>query len=307
MDREELQGEVDALAEKYGEWLYDVPLPHGVWTAGKQDLPHTRLKRVAQVIADTVRRPISECRILDLGCFEGQFAIEMALQGATAVGIEIRESNIEKGRFIQRVLGLDKLSFHQDDVRNVSVETFGRFDAIICSGILYHLPAADVVRMIEDMFAMATGVVVIDTHVALAPEVEFHHEGMPYWGKIYVEHSERATPEEKARVRLASADNVTSFWFTRPSLTNLLSRAGFSSVYECFSPPHLNFGRPGLESLDRCTFVAVKGEEVELATSPAANGLREAWPERALTYAPVRKALFERARSAAIRLLRGRR
>jgi len=68
-------------------------------------------------------------------------------------------------------------------------------------------------------------------------------------------------------------------------LVNLLSTAGFTSVYECFIPAHIH-SQPGLEPGDRCTFVAHKGNICELGTSPVTNGLRESWPEQSLTYAP---------------------
>ena len=83
---------------------------------------------------------------------------------------------------------------------------------------------------------------------------------------------------------LSSIDNTTSFLFSRPSLINILSHVGFSSVYECFNPPHLNFGMPGLEHIHRCTFVAVKGQYCDLHTSPLANTLKEEWPEGSLCY-----------------------
>jgi SAM-dependent methyltransferase len=305
MNKDFLQAEIDAIATQHGDWLTDFPLPHGVWTAGNRNTPHTRLKRIAQVIADVVPRPLAECRILDLGCLEGQFAIEMALQGASAVGIEIRASNIEKGKLVQRALGLEKLVFHQDDVRNISVEKYGRFDAIICSGILYHLPAADAIRLIGSMHEMATCAVILDTHIALAPKAEYRDGEVSRQGKDFVEHAETATSDEKERARYASADNLKSFWFTRPSLVNILADAGFTSVYECFTPIHKNFGRPGIEAADRCTFVAIKGEAVDLVTSPAANRLKESWPEKTLNYAPRRRSLYAWARSASGRLVRG--
>ena len=62
---------------------------------------------------------------------------------------------------------------------------------------------------------------------------------------------------------------------------------GFSTIYECFNPPHLNFGNPGLEHKDRCTFVAIKDNRRNLVTSPAANALSEKHPEGTLSYSPV--------------------
>ena len=308
-NREELQRALDEMKRNYGEWTFDIPLPFGLWTRGNLQIPHTRLKRVVQVVSDLSAKPLSECRILDLGCLDGIFSLEFALHGAETIGVEIREANIRKAMFCQEALGLQNLEFRQDDVRNISVEAYGRFDAIVCSGILYHLPAADAVNLVARMVEMVNRVVIIDTHVALKPVERFVVGGDEYWGSLFREHSARATPEEKAKKLWASADNATSFWFTRPSLVNLLQQAGFASVYECFIPAHLNFGKPGIEHPNRCTFVAVKGEICPITTSPAANSLQEKWPEHSLAYAPEatiqagRKRLYQRAISRLKRML----
>src|SRR5262249_30793259 len=117
---------------------------------------------------------------------------------------------------------------------------------------------------------------------------------------------------EMERARWSSYGNRVSFWFSRPSLVNALMHVGFSSVYECFAPPHLNFGKPGLECRDRCTFVCLKGNRVTLQAAPAANALVEDWPENTLDYAsPVvngHGAAGERSllRKVRDRLFRGR-
>jgi hypothetical protein len=70
-------------------------------------------------------------------------------------------------------------------------------------------------------------------------------------------------------VAWASLDNERSFWFTRPSLFNLLTRVGFTSVYTCQTPAF-----PG-QTLDRDTLVAVKGSPQQLVSTPVVND----WPE----------------------------
>ncbi len=285
--KDSIQQELNELKRQYGEWTYDIPLPFDIWTRGNLQLPHTRLKRIVQIVSDLCRKPLSECRILDLGCLDGIFSIEFAQHGATTIGVEIREANIKKAIFCKEVLDLHNLDFRQDDVRNISLESYGAFDAIICSGILYHLPAADTIDLINTMFKMVNSVVIIDTHVALAPDEKFLFNNKEYWGTTYREHSDDATPETKAKNLWASIDNAVSFWFTRPSLINILAETGFSSIYECFTPTHLNFGEQGAGSQDRCTFVALKNDICKLTTSPAANGVQEAWPEHSLKYAPA--------------------
>ncbi|HXY53975.1 MAG TPA: class I SAM-dependent methyltransferase [Nitrospirota bacterium] len=306
-NREQIQQRLDELIREYGSWANDIPLLFDVWTRGNLRIPHTRLKRIVQAVSDLSKKPISECRILDLGCLDGMFSIEFALQGADTIGVEIREANIKKALFCKEVLNLQNLDFRRDDVRNISVESYGRFDAIICSGILYHLPSVDAINLIRTMHEMSHRLVVIDTHVALEPIGRVLNNGDEYWGDIYREHPDDSTPEEKAKRPWASADNPLSFWFTRPSLVNILSKAGFSSVYECFTPAHLNYGKPGLEHQNRCTFIALKDDISELKTSPEANGLQERWPEGSLSYAPKSKTRIRRLYKRVLLKLKGMR
>lgn len=290
ISRENLQQRLDELKLKYGDWAYDIPLPYGIWTAGNLQKPHTRLKRIVQIANDLCDKPLSACRVLDLGCLDGLFSIEFAIQGADTVGVEIREANIQKALFCKEVLELDNLDFRQDDVRNISLESYGRFDVIVCSGILYHLPAMDSIHLIQKMYEMVDRVVIIDTQISLLPQEEIRFDGKKYWGDTYREHVAGASTDEKVSRLWSSIDNESSFWFTRPSLVNIISAAGFSSVYECFTPvnfvPTINFQNAGIRANDRCTLVALKDNSCELATSPAANGLWQAWPEHSLSYAP---------------------
>jgi SAM-dependent methyltransferase len=284
LSREQILRDLDELKREYGDWSSNIPLPFGIWTRGDPGNPHTRLRRIVQAVADLSHKALHECRILDLGCFEGKFSIEFALHGAQTIGVEIREASIKKAIFCKEVLGLENLEFRQDDVRDICAESYGTFDVIICSGVLYHLPAIDAIGLAKIMHDMTNRLVVIDTHVALNPQEQVLHQNDEYWGRTVREHSDESTQEEKATRLWASWDNPTSFWFTRPSLINLISKVGFSSIYECFTPAHLNFGKPGIEHRDRCTFVALKGNVCVLNTSPLANILRENWPEQSLRY-----------------------
>jgi len=249
--------------------------------------------------------------VLDLACLEGQYSIECALQGASVVGIEAREASLAKANFAKDALRLSGVEFVRDDVRNVSVERYGEFDVIICSGILYHLDTPDVFHLIQQTYEMARRLVVIDTHVSLQPNVTVEFGGRTYYGERLPERY--VTPDGAAsgssgppstKTLWASVGNEASFTLSRPSLLNALAAAGFTSVHECLNPPHL--GRRGLEHLNRCTFAAIKGREVQLLTSPAANGFRGAWPKGALSYAPPGPLHHLRRLRARLRRLRDR-
>ncbi len=259
----------------------DTPLPDGVGAAGVLAFPHTRLRRLLQATSDIMVKPLSQCRILDLGCLEGLFSLEFALHGCEVVGLEFREHNLAKARARASALNCRNVEFVQDNACNISIEKYGKFDAIICSGLLYHLTAADAVNLVNKMYEMSERGVIIDTHISLAPDEKYNG----YAGHLFREHREGAPMEEKLKASWASADNETSFWFTRPSLVNLLMDAGFSSVYECFAPVHMNYGKPGFEAPDRSTFVAIKAANLEVHTTPSVNNLKERWPEGTLSYA----------------------
>jgi 2-polyprenyl-3-methyl-5-hydroxy-6-metoxy-1,4-benzoquinol methylase len=167
-EKAELETGLANHISQYGEWVYDIPLPHGIWTRGHEGLPHTRLKRVLQIIADISHKPLSECRILDLGCLDGIFSIEFALHGTDVTGIEIREDNLRRAIFVKDAHQLTNVQFIRDDVRNISAAKYGSYDVILCSGIIYHLPIPDVFYFAERIYEMTNRAAIIDTHISLS-------------------------------------------------------------------------------------------------------------------------------------------
>lgn len=289
--KEELEKGIKELIERHGDWSYDIPLPHGVWTRGNLDQPFMRLKRILQVAHDLSDKPLSQCRVLDLACLDGQIAIEFALQGASTVGMEIREDNIKKAEFCKNALELDNLTFIQDDVRNISKKSHGEFDVIVCSGILYHLTAADAAAFVEAMHEMCRRLLIIDTHTAYNADQKFSHKGADYFGSIFIEHKDVETQEQKSKKLWSSWDNNQSFWFTRSSLVNLMTSCGFSTVYECFSPIYFNE-----KHSDRCTFVAIKNDGIFSLTSPSSNSTSQTYTKTALNYAFKKPKLKDKLR-----------
>jgi ubiquinone/menaquinone biosynthesis C-methylase UbiE len=261
----DLRRKMDQVIEQYGEWTaMNIHVGEDVYTIDP-GIADERLRRFMQIARDTLRRPLHGLKVLDLACCEGIYAIEFALQGAETVGIELREANLAKARFSQEALGLDHLKFIQDDVKNVSKERYGEFDLVLCSGILYHLDAPDVFGFLENVADVCGDLLIIDTYVSARPEVNLEHRGRTYSGRYYSEHDPKATAEEKLRDLWAAVENTRSFWLTKPSLLNLLSHLGFTTVFDCEIPAM------GGATEDRITLVAFKGEAVEVISSPATN------------------------------------
>jgi SAM-dependent methyltransferase len=224
---------------------------------------------VVQAVADLVGKPLSDLRILDLGCQEGGYAIEFALHGAEVVGIEAREANIDKARARAAALGVDRVTFELGDVRDLTERRFGPFDVVLCLGIVYHLEARDAVRLIEDCFSLCDRLLVVRSAVGLSADFDEVVNGRRYRGRRY---------REDVRHLGASIDNEVSILPTRATLLNLLADVGFASVLEVRNPVV-----PGFDNLrDSVTYAAIRGERIPFRSAPelevVAAGLRR--PER---------------------------
>ncbi|WP_063748489.1 class I SAM-dependent methyltransferase [Fischerella sp. PCC 9605] len=254
---------IDRVVERYGEWTaMSIYLGNDKYTLMPPQVDY-RLRRLVQITSDLVGKSLDQLRVLDLACLEGHYGIEFAQHGAEVVGIEIREANLEKARFVKHHLNLNNLHFHQDDVRNLSKEKYGSFDVVICSGILYHLQPPDVFEFVKNIYKVCDRLVLFDTFISIRDDKSVEFEGKTYWGLDYCEHAEGATEEDKKRDLWASINNVSSFWMTEPSLCNLIASVGFTSFYECHIPV-----MPNNYYSDRKTYVAIKGQPVRVLSSP---------------------------------------
>jgi len=250
--------EKERIIRKYGEWTaYDIKLTETLYTKDIRQ-PNPPLKKIVTMIQDITQCDFKNLRILDLACLEGHYAIEFALQGATVIGIEGRESNIQKAIFAKDTLNLANVTFYQDDVRNLSAEKYGQFDIVLCSGILYHLDSSDVFPFLEKLYEVCKRFVIIDTHIAYTSNMSVFYKNYEYKGHTIPEHPANSSLEERLQSKWASLDNITSFWMTKPSLYNFLTRTGFSSINESRS----------LVQGDRITVVAFKKYPIEIKSSP---------------------------------------
>ena len=233
----------------------------------------SHVKRFVQVIDDLRHEPWESLRILDLGCLEGGHAFEFAHRGAHVVAVEGRESGIAKGEFTKYVTKQDRVEFCLDDVRNVSLEKYGKFDFILCSGLLYHLDGESVFNLAENLAKMTKHASIFDTHCALLPKAEINIKKTTYMGAVIEEHNANANEKEKIQNVWQSIDNQTSFHYTKYSLFNLLKDAGFTTVFDCAIP--CVFWGAG----DRSTLVALSGVPVQEIYTAKDNLVSEQYAE----------------------------
>jgi 2-polyprenyl-3-methyl-5-hydroxy-6-metoxy-1,4-benzoquinol methylase len=260
MEVDMINARTEEFIAENGEWTaMAIKLPDGTYTRAPA-VDH-RLKRLVQAAHDFAAKPLAECRVLDLACLEGQYAIEFALHGAEVVGIEGRQVSVDKCNYAKNALSLTKATFVRDDVRNLSAGKYGRFDIVICSGILYHLTAQDAANFLLKISEVCNGIALLDTHISVSGRTSVSVNGSTVHGHFYTEHYDDDDESAKSSRLWASLDNKTSFWFTEPALMNLMIDAGFTSVVNILAP-----AMPG-EFLDRKTYLARKGAKSRILTS----------------------------------------
>src|SRR5262249_9784956 len=148
--------------------------------------------------------------VLELGSLEGGHTFMLATlpNVKRVVAVEGRTGNIEKARFLQKLFGITNVQFVEANLERFKLSQLGRFDAIFCSGVLYHLPQPW--RLIEQMSEVSANLF-IWTHYAVEEEARKVKSG--YAGKLY---------REAGHSDPLSGLSQESFWPTRDSLNAML-------------------------------------------------------------------------------------
>ena len=242
--REKILGVRDLLSP----WNHNIALPHGVYTAACDDY-YPAHREIMRVVREHLGSNFSGRRIVDIGCLEGYFSIECALQGAEVLGIDGKLLNVRKCDFVRSVLGVERATFALGDAMNVTCESSGRFDAVLALGLLYHLD--DPYTFLGNVAALCTGFAVIDTHVALEDQPErikgdwrpdlselrtFTFDGRRYEGRLFREFPTGTARDVKDLSPTASLENELSVWLTEDSLVRMLHDVGFSGTEKVVYP-----------------------------------------------------------------------
>ena len=244
------------VTEMHGPWVsHNIALAEGLLTIGEAPTGDGLRLRRFLAASEALLGPVGrQTRVLDLACGEGLYALEYARRGAQVVAVEVRTANFARACLAKWALALPNLDVIQDDVRHVSSATYGRFDIVICSGILYHLDTPDVFAFVETIADMTTRVAVFDTRIALHGVTRRRWRDHDYEGTVYREHAATASAQERDAAIWSSHLNHESFWLTLDALLRLLECCGFTTVMQLHRPAPLT------EKIDRVTLLALRGE-----------------------------------------------
>ena len=156
--------------------------------------------------------------VIELGSLEGghSFALAQNASVKKVLAIEGREHNVGKSKFVKELLNDEKVEFVQSDIEKMDFEQFGAFDAVFCSGLLYHLPKPwelipKLARISQNIF--------IWTQISEEAKAKKMREG--WRGKFY---------REGGLFDPLSGLSRKSFWLSLGSLIGLLTANGYKEV-----------------------------------------------------------------------------
>jgi len=126
-------------------WMYS-------WQLGTRRTPliHPSLESIHATRAALIEEPVREAlaaagphaRALDLACCEGWFAHRLLDWGAhEVVGVDIRAQSVRRAELVRDHLRIDpqRLRFETADVLELDPAVIGRFDVVLCLGLIYHV------------------------------------------------------------------------------------------------------------------------------------------------------------------------
>ncbi len=122
-----------------------VPNPYDeiVYTTRPRQATHPDTLATAARLMGLRPAPITNCRVLELGCGTGGNLTPMAatLPGSRFVGVDYSAVQIDLAKRDAQALGLSNIDFRADSILDLD-ESLGEFDYIICHGVYSWVPQA---------------------------------------------------------------------------------------------------------------------------------------------------------------------
>ncbi|HEY7680356.1 MAG TPA: methyltransferase domain-containing protein [Terriglobia bacterium] len=236
MTREQIE---QGLAQ-LGPWFYPFDFGNGLRAASRippevAAIFETRREMVSRAVGAHFGSRLPQTSCLDIGCHEGFYTVAMARQGAgRLLGVDVRESNLRKARFVVEALGLSQISFRRCNLEQLRAEEVGQFELTLFLGVLYHVE--NPVLCLRNVAGVTKELCIVETQVI--DEVEGSTEwGAREWTRPY--HGALAVIDESGEFYAENEETGSTPVALCPSpkaLLFLLKQAGFRKV-EIVPPP----------------------------------------------------------------------
>lgn len=121
-------GEIEKFEKLAGRW----------WDPNSEFKP---LHDINPLRLDYIDRlaPLTDRRVIDVGCGGGLLTEGMARRGAQVIGIDMGQAPLGVARLHQHESGLD-IDYRQATAEQLAAEQTGRYDTVTCMEMLEHVP-----------------------------------------------------------------------------------------------------------------------------------------------------------------------
>ena len=232
--------QIEETIARLSPWFYPFDFGNGLRTTSAipqevTEIFETRLQMVNGVIDNHFGARLPKVTCFDVGCHEGFYSIAMARKGIKrVVGFDVRESNLQKARFVAEAFGFSEIAFRQGDGERLRVEETGQYDLTLCLGVLYHLE--NPMLCLRNVSSMTKELCLVETQVI--DEVEGETEwGAQEWKRPY--QGALAVIDESGEFCADNTETGSTPLALCPSpkaMAFMLKQAGFQRV-EIVPPP----------------------------------------------------------------------
>src|SRR5262249_52604512 len=117
--------------------------------SGRSDILATCIRKA--LLESYSPQEMADMSLADIGCHDGWLIERLSdLPFKRLIGIEPRARNIEKGKKVRKILGIDS----RVELRIGTLEALGEetFDIVICAGLMHHLEGlGDALRTLKSI------------------------------------------------------------------------------------------------------------------------------------------------------------
>ena len=208
------------------------------WGLGLE-VAHPDLPRAQETVADLVRDDVvaalrdagPRARALDLACNEGWWSHRLLEWGAAeVVAVDAREDNAQRARLLRDQHGIDResLDILTADATTLDADELGKFDVVLCLGLLYHLE--DPIGTLRLARRLTRGLLAVETQVTRDPGLIAHAWGSTDDAVESTDASFALRWERDPDFPLASVGGVVSLIPNLCALQLSLTAAGFADI-----------------------------------------------------------------------------
>ena len=225
--------------EELGPWFYPFDFGDGLRTTALVPesvtaIFDTRLQMVNTTVIQYFGDRLGGLECIDIGCHEGFYSLAMARLGMRVHGVDGRDENLGRARFVADALGVTDVTYRKGRVETLAADEGRQYDLTLFLGVLYHVE--DPMLCLRQVADVTHEMCVIETQVV--DEVEGTTEwGSRDWKRRY--QGILALIDETGEFDAGVRETGMTPMATCPSpkaLRFMLHQAGFRRVEQV--PPH---------------------------------------------------------------------